>query len=80
MTHESGKYLSDKTKKLIMLSDRNKTRWTKAVEQAKERNVLSELVLEQINSSWYSQFRNMTRKDLRFILTSPIEKTEVDFY
>ena len=80
MTHESGKYLSDKTKKLIMLSDRNKTRWTKAVEQAKERNTLSELVLEQINSSWYSQFRNMTRKDLRFILTSPIEKTEVDFY
>jgi len=73
MTHEDGKYLSDKTKKLIMLSDRNKIRWTKAVEQAKERNVLSELVLEQINSSWYSQFRNMTRKDLRFILTSPIE-------
>ena len=56
-----------------MLSDRNKTRWTKAVEQAKERNVLSKLVLEQINSSWYSQFRHMTRKDLRFILTSPIE-------
>jgi len=73
MTQESGKYLSDKTKKLIMLSDRNKTRWTKAVEQAKERNTLSELVLEQINSNWYSQFRNMTRKDLRFILTSPIE-------
>ena len=73
MTHEDGKYLSDKTKKLIMLSDRNKIRWTKAVDQVKERNTLSGLVLEQINSSWYSQFRNMTRKDLRFILTSPIE-------
>ena len=73
MTHEDGKYLSDKTKKLIMLSDRNKIRWTKAVDQVKSRNVLSRLILEQINSSWYSQFRYMTRKDLRFILTSPIE-------
>ncbi len=73
MAHEDGKYLSDKTKELIMLSDRNKTRWTKAVEQAKERNVLSKLVLEQINSSWYSQFRHMTRKELRLIITSPIE-------
>ena len=73
MTHEDGKYLSDKTKKLIMLSDRNKIRWTRAVKQVQSRNVLSRLILEQINSSWYSQFRYMTRKDLRFILTSPIE-------
>ena len=73
MTHEDGKYLSDKTKKLIMLSDRNKIRWTRAVDQVKSRNVLSRLIIEQINSSWYSQFRYMTRKDLRFILTSPIE-------
>ena len=73
MTHQDGKYLSDKTKKLIMLSDRNKIRWTKAVDQVKKRNKLSKLILEQINSSWYSQFRYMTRKDLRFILTSPIE-------
>lgn len=73
MTHEDGKYLSDKTKKLIMLSERNKIRWTRAVDQVKERNTLSKLILEQINSSWYSQFRYMTRKELRFILTSPIE-------
>lgn len=73
MTHENGEYLSDKTKKLIMLSERNKTRWTKAVEQVKERNTLSKLILEQIISSWFSQFKYMTRKELRFILTSPIE-------
>jgi len=73
MTHENGEYLSDKTKKLIMLSERSKTRWTKAVEQVKERNTLSKLILEQVTSSWYSQFKYMTRKELRFILTSPIE-------
>ena len=56
-----------------MLSERNKTRWTKAVEQAKKRNTLSKLILEQLSSSWYSQFKYMTRKELRYILTSPIE-------
>jgi hypothetical protein len=73
MTHENGEYLSDKTKERIMLSERNKTRWTKAVEQVKERNTLSKLILDQVSSSWYSQFKYMTRKELRFILTSPIE-------
>ena len=73
MTHDNGEYLSDKTKERIMLSERNKTRWTKAVEQVKTRNTLSKLILEQLSSSWYSQFKYMTRKELRFILTSPIE-------
>jgi len=73
MAHDNSECLSDKTKDLIMLSERNKTRWTKAVEQAKKRNTLSKLILEQLSSSWYSQFKYMTRKELRYILTSPIE-------